>query len=1123
MSPLLAALLHSLWIGALACGAAVFALRVLPVALTRLRHAVALGAVVVVFLGWGLAWALEDGWAGRFGPGPEVSFGGERSAVAPADFAPVGEVAPAEAAAARLRALRSRMTLQAWLELAWLAGAVFGLARIAVGLRVNGGRWLGGQALAPTPPEWREAWAGRVEEIAGRLEVRLAAIEARGAPFVMGFLEPVIVVPLMGCAGVTVEQARVALGHELAHVARRDWLVEVGLRAVEALLFFNPFVRLLAGRVRAEREACCDAWACEELGVPRGQYAESLLAWGRLVAPAPVGAMGLGRETGSLRARVFRLLGVKERFPARASSWRSAAAVAGLAGVAMLGYGLIVRAGARALRDQERVEVLENLSAPYVSSGFGVHAPARARPARVVSGVVVDSEGRAVAGAQVHVVTADVNETGATTDAEGRFAARRALSGAVRITVRAEGRALRVLYAEADEAELRQPIRMEPGRSVSVQVLDAKGRPLPGARVQWSHGVRALDRRDHTHADENGRATVPHLTGDTPVEFLIEAAGHAAAGVNAVRVAEHGSDNPLVVRLEPSSPVTLRVVFADDGTPVPDARARVGASAPGWSPANPYPSWSYAGLSGSPDGVVRVEHLRRDMAYRLSVGSGRAESGVVEIAPGMAGEIEVRLPRLRPLRVRLVNFPASYRGARLELSSSRTDPASGNHHVSSHPVTIDARGEGATVVRSTGTGRFLLSFADRGLRRLNVDAPSAEVFGGELVVDYEAAPPEARELRRVEVRFVHKGGRLHPAGEFHIYRFDPPNVWNFDSFSLEAGRPLFAEWPVGTRLRLARAGALVGAGVDLGSGDDDREIVVTGDLSVLEVPVKPAGMIRARALDSEGGPVRTARFHVGTEGWFGARRHGVSFESGRQLGDWKVSGPVEFGRARHAVWAGDGLVFTRGEPVRVTEANPVADVELRLPRPMRAELTFVDESGGPVPGASCRLLLRFSGPGSDAPPTALLQLASDHEGRVVFDVGEDIARWKKLELLVEAWGAGLARTGARVPVENLPAPAPIRMSPAVAFEGRVVDRATGRGIPGVRVQVYRSDSRTFPRDPGVLTNADGRFQLTDLAAGERFQLSFEWSSHLALRPPPGRKGGYVAGEDSGVVLEFEPL
>ncbi len=1147
MSPLLASLLHSLWIGALFCGAVVLLSRRVPVGCARLRHALALAGAVGVFAGWGVAWMVEAGCVREtrsvHGGAAEVAEVVSETPLAEVPVVEVARTAPArtegvavsapaggtEGAKLRLRELSRAATLQTWLELVWALGVALGLARIAAGMRANGARWLASQPVAPIPPEWGEAWRGRLEEIARRLEARLAVVEARGAPFVIGIFEPVIVVPLVGCAGVTVAQARVALAHELAHVARRDWAVETGLRVIEAFLFFNPFVRLLAARVRAEREACCDAWACEHLAMPRVEFAENLLAWAKRLAPsaagAPDAALALGGERGrgGLAERVRRLLGGGASLPVRAGSWKAVAGVSGVVVAALLCWGLVLRTGAAALRDDERVAVLDALSAPYSPPGIGIKARSSAPSARVVSGKVVDAEGRPVAKAQVHLVTGDVQEGSATTDTDGRFATRGMFSGAVRVRVRAEGHALRVVHAEAEEAELREPIVLGAGHTVALRVFDSEGRALPGAKVRWTYDVSAPDRRDEAWADENGLALAHHVSPDARVSFVVEAAGHAAVGVGAARVEEHGPDNPLQVRLPASNSITLRVVYDDDGSPVPDALVRVGDSTPPWSPANPRPSWSFSGLRGSGEGIVRVEHLRLDHAYRLKVDSARAESVSVAVAPGQSGEIEARLPRLRPLRVRLINFPADFHGERLVLSSGVSDPASDATYSRSQPVAIDNRGAGETVIRSTGTGRFVLGFPDRRLHRFKVDVPSAEVFGGELVIDYAAAPEELRELRRVEVRFMHGRQRLYPAGEYHIHRFDPPNVWNFDAFALEAGQPLFAEWTPGTRLRLARAFAMVGAVVDLRPADEDREIVVDDRLTVLEVPVKPAGLIRARALGAEGEIVREATFLVRTDARAREHRFKVSFESWRQRGEWKVSGPVEFGRQRHHVWAGQGLVFARSEAVRVTQSHPVADVELRLPRRARAELRFVDLAGRPAPHVHAQLQLRFSGPDGDAPPGAFLQLAGDNRGRVVFEVGEDIARWKGLELLVEAWGPELGRTRVKLPVAQLSSPAPIRLPPAVIFAGRVINRADGRGISEVRVRVHGADGAEFTQGMGVVTDAEGRFAIPGVAAGQRLRLSPAWPNHLRLRPLPQRRSEYVAGEEGDVVLEFEPM
>ena len=83
-----------------------------------------------------------------------------------------------------------------------------------------------------------------------RRAVRLVASAATHTPVVLGALFPVIVLPPTLAAGLTTQQMRVVLAHELAHIKRHDYLLNLAQRLVEALLFFNPAVWFIGRQIR---------------------------------------------------------------------------------------------------------------------------------------------------------------------------------------------------------------------------------------------------------------------------------------------------------------------------------------------------------------------------------------------------------------------------------------------------------------------------------------------------------------------------------------------------------------------------------------------------------------------------------------------------------------------------------------------------------------------------------------------------------------------------------------------------------------------------------------------------------------------------------------------------------
>ena len=56
----------------------------------------------------------------------------------------------------------------------------------------------------------------------------------------------------------TLDRVHVVLSHELAHIRRHDWLVQIGAETVRAVLWFNPLVWMVCARLRRESEQACD-------------------------------------------------------------------------------------------------------------------------------------------------------------------------------------------------------------------------------------------------------------------------------------------------------------------------------------------------------------------------------------------------------------------------------------------------------------------------------------------------------------------------------------------------------------------------------------------------------------------------------------------------------------------------------------------------------------------------------------------------------------------------------------------------------------------------------------------------------------------------------------------------
>lgn len=125
-------------------------------------------------------------------------------------------------------------------------------------------------------------------------------------PVAVGFLKPMVLIPIGMISLLPAEQVETILMHELAHIRRKDFIINLLQRFTEAFFFYNPFIAWISARIREEREACCDDIVMEHTTDNRS-YLEALVSFRELGAPAYGHAMALGRNNNLLH-RVKRMI-----------------------------------------------------------------------------------------------------------------------------------------------------------------------------------------------------------------------------------------------------------------------------------------------------------------------------------------------------------------------------------------------------------------------------------------------------------------------------------------------------------------------------------------------------------------------------------------------------------------------------------------------------------------------------------------------------------------------------------------------------------------------------------------------------------------------------------------------
>jgi beta-lactamase regulating signal transducer with metallopeptidase domain len=141
-------------------------------------------------------------------------------------------------------------------------------------------------------------------------EVKIYFSDFIKSPLTLGFLKPLILVPVASINHLTTDQLEALLLHELAHIKRADYLINILQSVIQTLLFFNPFVQLLGQLTKKERENSCDDWVLQFQYNPV-MYAEALLRIACISAKCF--AMNAAGNKNDLLSRVKRMLNQQEK------------------------------------------------------------------------------------------------------------------------------------------------------------------------------------------------------------------------------------------------------------------------------------------------------------------------------------------------------------------------------------------------------------------------------------------------------------------------------------------------------------------------------------------------------------------------------------------------------------------------------------------------------------------------------------------------------------------------------------------------------------------------------------------------------------------------------------------
>jgi beta-lactamase regulating signal transducer with metallopeptidase domain len=193
-----------------------------------------------------------------------------------------------------------------WLVLIWLFGVVISSLRLIGAWSYTQRLKLNGKNLV------LEHYTETIQKLSRQLRISKPVLLLESAlvkvPTVIGWVKPVILIPPSALIGLSPQQFELILTHELAHIRRHDYLVNLFQTIIETLLFYHPAVWWASVQIRNERENACDDLAVSLSSDPV-VYARTLIEMERLRKAVP--SLAMAADGGSLTGRIHRLMGVE--------------------------------------------------------------------------------------------------------------------------------------------------------------------------------------------------------------------------------------------------------------------------------------------------------------------------------------------------------------------------------------------------------------------------------------------------------------------------------------------------------------------------------------------------------------------------------------------------------------------------------------------------------------------------------------------------------------------------------------------------------------------------------------------------------------------------------------------
>ena len=696
---------------------------------------------------------------------------------------------------------------------AWTAGLFFFSLRLA--WQWSRVRKLVHGPWRPLPAPWPERLAILAQRAGIRRAVQLGETAALRVPVVARWLKPVILLPLGLVTTLSTEQVEMILRHELAHIARHDFAVNLLQRVIETVFFYHPAVWSVSRRIRQERELACDDLAVAWSENPHA-YAEALAACEDFRQEEPL----LAATGGDLLARVERVLGTATR-DRRGPALAAAAGIAGV-GLYLSSMLLAPMLAAQVMSPAERVAKIQALQPPPPAE-LPVLPDANVE---VMGTLAAEDTGALPVGLDkvgpLKHSQVSANNGGLTVtrvdldDLKKRHFQAWARTGSIQLGLWFPGYAP---YWQAAFKETGGELKMDavikrgfPGR---VRIVGPTGEPVEGAKLTAtfcpeSGGVSLSIPADPVISNAEGLSHFGEVLADSPIQLTVLKDGWQMATKT---VNKWDSEAPLTWQIRPARSTAGRVIDAATGQPIAHAQISLASRRPLDASTDETFDVSAATPLGETDAQGRFDlrMLDANESCRIYIGKAGYPYQSFPIKYGEQDRV-CELPRGLRLAGKILDpngvLAASHLPISLQLSYAlQATPFNGFGNEIRLPLP-KLGPEIPFSFNGVPQGRIGLAFADYGLEKYQYDL-TLQKDTTDYVIDLRQPPREANEdlskwpTRAVEISFQGASTPVNGTLKCLVASDRPGQTWEFEkSLTVREGKAR-ADFPVPTRIALS--------------------------------------------------------------------------------------------------------------------------------------------------------------------------------------------------------------------------------------------------------------------------------------------------------------------------------